>query len=112
MACPFCEGAEEHTGKYQVHSVEYPYVEIDYECQCLECEKIFWQRQYFETDDYDYKNLEDAGEMTEYLCPHCGANVCKNNLYDPEAEEGIESYPYICIGCDENFYGIEVKGNE
>lgn len=61
-------------------------------------------------DPFNYHCIsEDIGDETEYICPHCGSYVHKNNFYDPKAEEGIESYPYVCPECDENFYGIEVS---
>ena len=50
---------------------------------------------------------DDVGSKTNLHCPHCYGYLYINNYYDPEAEEGIESYPYVCPDCDENFYSIE-----
>lgn len=113
MACPFCgEPVEEATGKLRMHEASLDGVSVDFQMTCLNCKKIFWQRYYANFDDYVYDNIDDVGEETEYRCPHCGNHVCENNYYDPKAEEGVESYPYVCPYCDENFYGIEVIKDE
>ncbi len=113
MSCPFCEQPEEEvTGRVRLHEANLNYALVDFEMRCRNCDKIFWQRYHTSFDDYNYENLSDIGEETEYICPHCSGYVCKNNYYDPEAEEGVESYPYVCPECDENFYGIEVTKDE
>ena len=37
-------------------------------------------------------------------CPKCGKEVSKETDKDLKKE-----YPYVCLNCDENFYGIEVE---
>ena len=41
-------------------------------------------------------------DKTNIDCPKCDSK-----LYN-ETEKDID-YPYVCLGCDENFYNIEVK---
>lgn len=109
MACPFCgKPIEEVTGKVRLHDANLDEVSVDFQMICHDCDKIFWQRYFSKLEDYDYGNLDDVGEEIDKICPHCGNRLCLNNYYDPEAEEGLESYPYVCPDCDENFYGIEV----
>ncbi len=38
--------------------------------------------------------------LTDKKCPHCDALLYLSDLPD---------YEYVCIECEENFYGIEVK---
>ena len=38
--------------------------------------------------------------LTDKKCPHCDAPLYLSDLPD---------YEYVCIECEENFYGIEVK---
>ena len=40
--------------------------------------------------------------MTDRRCPECGEFLFKE--VDPEL---AKEYPYVCAGCQENFYGFE-----
>lgn len=41
------------------------------------------------------------------LCPKCNTPLIKET--DKELKK---EYPYVCLNCDENFYGIEVVESE
>ena len=53
-----------------------------------------------------YEALKDVGEHllkeieTDAICPRCGSKLFCSDLSD---------YDFVCISCDENFFGIEVK---
>lgn len=58
---------------------------------------------------YNEENEEERNNIYNWLCskygtdkncPRCGNKLLKSDLKD---------YKYLCLECDENFYGIEVK---
>lgn len=46
----------------------------------------------------------EAGKKTMYLCPHCGSV-----LYHEELDMTRDSYPLVCLECDENFFKFECE---
>lgn len=73
MSCPYCNEPEEYfTGDEAVlYKIEWPHAYVDIPCKCGKCNKTFWQRYEFTTDDYYYQNVtnekheEDMKEMKE-----------------------------------------------
>ncbi len=60
MSCPYCGKPEEYfTGNTTLIEISWPHVSVDFECTCDNCDKTFWQRYYFITDDYEYENISD-----------------------------------------------------
>ena len=46
----------------------------------------------------------EKNKKKKKYCPKCGKEVSKETDKDLKKE-----YPYACLNCDENFYGIEVE---
>jgi len=72
MACPFCNRPEEYfTGDVILYKIEWPHAYVNLACFCDRCNKSFWQRHEFKTDDYYYENVtneeheKDMKEMKE-----------------------------------------------
>ena len=73
MSCPYYNEPEEYfTGDEAVlYKIEWPHAYVDIPCVCERCNKTFWQRYEFTTDDYYYQNVtnekheEDMKEMKE-----------------------------------------------
>ena len=67
--------------------------------QMLYQNKILEYAEHIRNAEYLYEELvRDYG--TDKRCPHCGAQLFKSDL---------PAYKYLCIECDENFYGVEIE---